>query len=35
MAEYKEVTPYDNVADSKKSKVTNMFDTDWLLTTIF
>ncbi len=26
MAEYKKVTPYDNVADSKKEQVTSMFD---------
>jgi len=26
MAEYKEVTPYDDVSDSKKAQVTNMFD---------
>jgi len=26
MAEYKKVTPYDDVADSKKTQVTTMFD---------
>ena len=26
MAEYKKVTPYDNVTDSKKTQVTTMFD---------
>ncbi len=26
MAEYKEVTPYDNVTESKKTQVTTMFD---------
>ena len=26
MAEYKKVTPYDNVTDSKKTQVTKMFD---------
>ena len=26
MAEYKKITPYDSVADSKKAQVTTMFD---------